>query len=56
VAHPDRIRLFSSVPVFLVDDVNATAGWYRDQLGFETAGIFPPQGRAAWASLQRDGA
>jgi hypothetical protein len=54
--HPTAIRLQSSVPVFLVDDVNATAAWYQDQLGFATAGIFPPGGRAAWASLQRDGA
>ena len=54
--HPSTIRLLSSVPVFLVDDVNATAAWYRDHLGFETAGIFPPKGVAAWASLQRDGA
>ena len=56
MAHPSQIRLSSSVPVFLVDDVNATAAWYREQLGFETAGIFPPTGQAAWASLQRDAA
>ena len=54
--HPDRIRLASAVPVFLVDDVNATAEWYRVHLGFVTAGIFPPKGAAAWASLQRDAA
>jgi catechol 2,3-dioxygenase-like lactoylglutathione lyase family enzyme len=46
----------SSVPVFLVDDVNATAAWYREHLGFEITGIFPSQGPAGWASLQRDGA
>jgi hypothetical protein len=56
MAHPTRIQLRSSVPVFLVDDVNATAAWYGDHLGFETAGIFPAKGPAAWASLQRDGA
>ena len=56
MTHPSQIRVHSSVPVFLVDDVNATAAWYREQLGFETAGIFPPKGPAAWASLQRDGA
>ena len=44
------------MPVFLVDDVNATAAWYREHLGFETAGIFPPGPPASWASLQRDGA
>ena len=54
--HPDHIRVQSSVPVFLVDDVNATASWYHEHLGFETAGIFPRTGPAAWASLQRDGA
>jgi catechol 2,3-dioxygenase-like lactoylglutathione lyase family enzyme len=56
VPHPGAIRLLSSVPVFLVDDVNATAAWYREHLGFDIAGIFPRQGAAAWASLQRDGA
>ena len=50
------MKLRAAVPVFLVDDVNATAEWYRAQLGFETAGIFPPQPPASWASLQRDGA
>jgi catechol 2,3-dioxygenase-like lactoylglutathione lyase family enzyme len=54
--HPTSIRLQSSVPVLLVDDVNATAAWYREHLGFDTTGIFPPGGAAAWASLQRDGA
>lgn len=56
MAHPTQIRMMSAVPVFLVDDVNATASWYREHLGFETAGIFPPTGAAGWASLQRDGA
>lgn len=51
-----RIHLRSSVPVFLVTDVNATAEWYAKHLGFTTAGIFPPQPPASWASLQRDGA
>lgn len=54
--HPASVRLQSSVPVFLVDDVNATAAWYQEHLGFETVGIFPPEGPAGWASLQRDGA
>ena len=54
--HPDQIRVVSSVPVFLVDDVNATAEWYRTHLGFATVGIFPRTGAAGWASLQRDGA
>ena len=54
--HPDEIRLRSSVPVFLVSDVNATAEWYAKHLGFATAGIFPRQPPASWASLQRGGA
>jgi catechol 2,3-dioxygenase-like lactoylglutathione lyase family enzyme len=38
-----------------VADVDATARWYAEQLGFETSGIFPPQPPSVWASLQRDG-
>jgi len=48
------IHLSAAAPVFLVSDVNATAEWYAEHLGFETAGIFPPQSPAGWASLQRD--
>jgi uncharacterized glyoxalase superfamily protein PhnB len=44
------------VPVFLVPDVDSTALWYAEQLGFQTAGIFPRQPPASWASLQRDDA
>jgi uncharacterized glyoxalase superfamily protein PhnB len=54
--HPRDIRMRSSAPVFLVADVNATAAWYAQHLGFETTGIFPPHPPAAWASLQRGGA
>jgi hypothetical protein len=42
--------------VFLVADVNATAAWYLEHLGFATAGVFPSDGVASWASLQRDAA
>jgi catechol 2,3-dioxygenase-like lactoylglutathione lyase family enzyme len=49
------IELRSAAPVFLVPDVNATAKWYAEHLGFETAGIFPLRPPASWASLQRDG-
>jgi catechol 2,3-dioxygenase-like lactoylglutathione lyase family enzyme len=48
------ISLLSSVPVFLVDDVNRTAAWYAEHLGFTVAGMFPPRPPASWASLQRD--
>jgi uncharacterized glyoxalase superfamily protein PhnB len=51
-----QTRLRSIAPAFLVADVNATAAWYAQHLGFETAGIFPRAGPASWASLQRDGA
>lgn len=54
--HPREIRVRSAAPVFLVADVDATAGWYATYLGFETMGIHPPQPPAAWASLQRGGA
>ena len=54
--HPREIRLRSSVPVFLVADVDATCAWYVEQLGFAVAGIFPPRPPSVWASLQRDGA
>ena len=50
------VELRSAVPVFLVADVDATAKWYAERLGFETAGIFPRKPPASWASLQRDGA
>ena len=55
-AQAGTIRLVSSVPALLVDDGNATAKWYAEELGFRTAGIFPPHPPATWASLQRDGA
>lgn len=44
----------SAVPVFLVADVDGTARWYGEHLGFRTAGIFPAHPPASWASLQRD--
>ena len=55
-AHPPDITLRSAVPVFLVADVDSTCAWYRQHLGFATAGIFPKRPPASWASLQRDGA
>jgi uncharacterized glyoxalase superfamily protein PhnB len=54
--HPREIRMRSAVPALLVDDVNATAEWYAQHLGFATTGIHPPEPPAGWASLQRDGA
>ena len=55
-AHPTDTRLRSIAATFLVADVNQTAAWYKANLGFDTAGLFPPWGAASWASLRRDGA
>ena len=41
-------------PVFPVDDVDATARWYRDVLGFES-GTFPEDPPSEFAILSRDG-
>lgn len=49
-------RVMSAVPTFLVADVAATARWYADQLGFQTAGHVPENPPYVYASLQRDGA
>ncbi|HJQ20079.1 MAG TPA: VOC family protein [Gemmatimonadaceae bacterium] len=51
-----EIEIRSAAPMFLVADVNATANWYVDKLGFEIAGIFPRTGPPAWASIMRGGA
>lgn len=51
---PTRCR--AAAPVFAVDDVDATARWYAEELGFTVSGIFPPSPPAAWASLMRDDA
>ena len=45
------IKMHSSVPVFLVADVAATAKWYRDRLGFQFD-HFAAQEPYAWAGLQ----
>lgn len=45
----------SAVPTFLVADVAATANWYSEKLGFQTAGTFPDAEPYAYASLMRDG-
>ena len=47
-------RLLSSAPTFLVSDVNATAQWYEDKLGFQPS-FFPRQPPYVFASLQKDG-
>lgn len=48
--------LETAVPVFLVADVNATARWYAEKLGFRIDNIFPHEPPSAWASLRRGGA
>jgi uncharacterized glyoxalase superfamily protein PhnB len=46
----------NAVPTFLVPDVGATARWYAQHLGFQTAGTFPAQEPHGYASLVREGA
>lgn len=50
------VEIRSAVPTFLVSDVAATARWYAENLGFETAGTFPEKAPHAYASLQLGGA
>ena len=47
---------FQGIRPFLgVDDVKATAEWYRDVLGFQIlATLEEPDGEWAWVSLRRD--
>ena len=47
-----EIQIYSAAPTFLVSDVTATARWYADNLGFVTAGAFPPNPPHVFASLQ----
>lgn len=44
----------AAVPFLTVRDVDASAAWYRDVLGFDV-GLMPAQPPAAYASLRRDG-
>src|SRR5215470_3145925 len=53
---PGAIRVLSAVPTFLVADVAATAQWYAEHLGFETAGHVPARPPYVYASVQRAGA
>lgn len=55
-AERTEIAVRSAAPTFLVDDVDATARWYAENLGFRIAGTFPKEEPYAYASLQRGGA
>lgn len=46
--------LKSVAPTFLVQDVAATAQWYREHLGFE-ASFFPQQPPYVYGAVYRDG-
>lgn len=48
-----EVIIRSAVPTFLVADVAATARWYTENLGFETAGHFPKQEPYVYASVMR---
>jgi lactoylglutathione lyase len=43
------------VPLFFVDDIERSAAFYREKLGFEFAGKWEPEGKLSWCRLQRDG-
>ena len=49
-------RIGSAVPTLRVSDVDQTARWYADELGFRIAGSFPHEPPSGYASLMRDGA
>lgn len=49
------LRLNTIAPTFQVSDVESTARWYCDALGFTLSGHFPDDEPYAWASLQKDG-
>ncbi len=51
----ERTTWHGIAAVFLVDDVGATARWYRDMLGFRF-NTFPDSEPFEWASLIRGGA
>ena len=47
-------RLISAAPTFLVSDVETTAAWYEQHLGFKAA-FFPKTPPYVYAGLARDG-
>lgn len=49
-------HFFGVVPVFLVDDVEATVTYYRDALGFEVNFLYPDASGPTYASVSRDDA
>ena len=49
------VQLGAAVPTFLVANVARTARWYRECLGFRTAGTVPAAEPYVYASLVRDG-
>ena len=50
------VEVKSAAPTFLVADVEVTAKWYAENLGFQVAGHAPDKPPFVYASLQRDGA
>lgn len=43
------------VPLLFVDDIDRSAAFYRDKLGFETSLKWEPDGKLGWCRLERDG-
>lgn len=44
------------VPLLMVEDIERSLAFYRDQLGFEIADKWEPEGKIAWCRLVRGGA
>jgi uncharacterized glyoxalase superfamily protein PhnB len=48
--------LHEIVPLLFVEDIGRSAGFYRDQLGFEMTQDWSPDGKLAWCRLERGSA
>lgn len=43
------------VPLLFVQDIDRSAGFYQEQLGFELVNSWKPAGKLAWCRLERAG-
>ncbi|MCY4057370.1 MAG: VOC family protein [Gammaproteobacteria bacterium] len=48
------MQLLDAIPMLETDDVEGTADFYVEKLGFKQHGRFPETGAMTWASLKRD--
>jgi uncharacterized glyoxalase superfamily protein PhnB len=44
------------IPLLFVEDMDGSLAFYRDQLGFDVAEKWEPEGKIAWCRLVRGGA